>query len=185
MHPLICFFLGLLGDDDDDGGDGDNGYGKQRDLWFCPFPSISMVIEDGDGGGGCDDDEEMQGDGLDLQKREESREKKRWVLGELDLGSPEPRFSLRTQTWVLQESPVWVLGEPKSRIRMEVRRKMDLVRTEMVRSVHASLFNTKLFEAGYKDLWMRQGKRPTEVAASKYQSIKDGRLERGSEKIQG
>ncbi|GKV20271.1 hypothetical protein SLEP1_g30424 [Rubroshorea leprosula] len=74
----LFFFLGLLGDDNDDGGDGDDGDGKQRDLWFCPSPSISVVIEDGDGGGGCDD-------GLDLQKGEESREKKRWVLGELNL----------------------------------------------------------------------------------------------------
>ncbi|GKV11975.1 hypothetical protein SLEP1_g23183 [Rubroshorea leprosula] len=73
---IYLFFLELLGDDDDDGGDGDNGDGKQRDLWFCPSPSISVVTEDGDGGGGCDDDK-MQGDGLDLQKREESREKKR------------------------------------------------------------------------------------------------------------
>ncbi|GKV16853.1 hypothetical protein SLEP1_g27427 [Rubroshorea leprosula] len=101
---LFIFFFGLLGDDDDDGGDGD---GKQRDLWFYPSPSISMVIEDGDGGGGCDDDE-MQGDGLDLQKGDESREKKRWVLGE---PRPREREKKKGGVWVLQENLDWVLRE--------------------------------------------------------------------------
>ncbi|GKV19558.1 hypothetical protein SLEP1_g29799 [Rubroshorea leprosula] len=95
---IYLFIFGLLGDDNDNGGDGDNGDGKQRDLWFCPSPSISVVIEDGDGGGGCDDDE-MQGDGLDLQKGEELKEKKRWVLGE-----PRPRKRKKKRVWVLERT---------------------------------------------------------------------------------